>query len=359
MELSKDLPGKLITSKGKCHEKSVSFKIITELVNDNKLIKPPFQTDLDEDKVEEMIESYDMYPEYLIFRNKIVIVITHKSWYVVDGQHRIEMAKKIYETKETTNDILNFCYIEIETEEEMKRLFIQINKDSYKISKYISLDDFTQNIYDQLKQYFLDYKSKFFADKKNQVNKKYTICEFLDKLTEYKIFEKFTKVKDLIDEIKNKNTLFCNKIEYIEYNNDEPSPFYADEKECINNNIIYSLKNNNFIEYLADNNIVPDHTFKLNKKYIAPKLVISVWKRYFGNSVNGLCPICDKQIKAGKNGFVCKPIISYLKGGEDTVENLRPICGVCSKEMGNKNWDDYEKKKLNQKIKSNQKIKII
>ena len=266
MELSKDLPGKLITSKGKCHEKSVSFKIITELVNNNKLIKPPFQTDLDEDKVEEMIQSYIKHPEFLIFKNKIVIVITHKYWYIVDGQHRIEMAKRLYE-KDTTNDILHFCYIEIDDDTYMKLLFTEINKDSHKISKYISLDDFTQNIYDQLKQYFLDYKSKFFADKKNQVNKKYTICEFLDKLTEYKIFEKFTKVKNLIDEIENKNTLFCNKIEYIEYNNDEPSPFYADEKECINNNIIYSLKNNNFIEYLADNNTVPNHIFKLNKKY--------------------------------------------------------------------------------------------
>ena len=348
--MDKDLPGKLVTSKGKCQEKSVSFKIITELVNNNKLIKPPFQTDLDEDKVEEMIESYDIYPEYLIFRNKIVIVITHKNWYVVDGQHRIEMAKRLYETKET-NDLLNFCYIEIETDEEMKRLFTQINKDSYKISKYISLDDFTQNTYDLLKLYFLDYKSTFFADKKNKVNKKYTICEFLDKLMEYKIFEKFTKVKDLINEIENKNTLFCNKIEYIEYYNDEPSPFYKEEEECIINNIIYSLKNNNFIEYLADNNTVPNHTFKLNKKYTSPKLVISVWNCYFGNNKNGICFICNKKIKAGKNGFVCKPIISYSKGGDDTVENLRPICDFCDKDVGNKNLDDYvkNKKKSNQK----------
>ena len=353
MEFSKDLPGKLITSKGNCCEKSVSFKIITELVNNNKLTKPPFQTDLDEDKVEEMIESYNKHPEFLIFRNKIVIVITHKNWYVVDGQHRIEMAKKIYEkdnNNNNNNDLLNFCYIKTEDDTYMKQLFIQINKDSHKISKYISLDDFTQNIHDQLKQYFIDYKSTFFADKKNKVNKRYTICEFLDKLTEYKIFEKFTKVNDLIAEIENKNILFCNKIEYTEYKNDEPFPFYADEKDCINNNIIYSLINNNFIEYLADNNTVPNHIFKLNKKYTAPKLVISVWDRYFGNSVTGMCPMCDKQIKAGKNGFICKPIISLLKGGEETVENLRPICSVCSKEMGNKNWDDYDKKKKKSKI---------
>jgi hypothetical protein len=89
------LPGKLITSVKNCHEKSVSFKTITELVNNNKLTRPPFQTDLNENKVEEMIESYIKHPEFLIFKNKIIIVITHKNWYVVDGQHRIEMAKKL------------------------------------------------------------------------------------------------------------------------------------------------------------------------------------------------------------------------------------------------------------------------
>ncbi len=98
------------------------------------------------------------------------------------------------------------------------------------------------------------------------------------------------------------------------------------------------------------NTTVPNHIFKLNKKYTAPKLVISVWGRYFGNSVTGICPICDKQIKSGKNGFVCKPIISLSKGGEETIENLRPICNVCNKDMGKKNWDDYIKNKKKSKI---------
>jgi len=351
INLLNNLPGKEITTHEKCSEKSVSFKTTTELINNNKLVKPLFQTDLDEDKVEEMMESFMEHPEFLLFKNKIVIAVTHKNWYVIDGQHRIEMARKLYE-KDKINDYFIFCYFAIKNDEEMKLLFFETNKDSYKISKYISLNDFTQNIYDELKEYFKLNKSLFFADKKNKVNNKYTICEFLDKLTENKIFEKFNKVNDLINEIESKNTLFCKKIEYKEYYNDDPFPFYADEKECINDNIIYSLKNNNFIEYLENNNTIPDHIFK-NKKYTSPKLIISVWDHYFGNSVTGICIICDKQIKSGKNGFICKPIISYSKGGEKKLENSRPpICIVCDKDMGKKNWDVYIECVNKKKIKS-------
>ena len=81
------------------------------------------------------------------------------------------MAKRIYEEDET-NDYLNFCYFEIKMEKEMKKLFNEINKDSLKISKYISLDDFKQNLYNELKEYFIKNKSVYFADRIREVNKK-------------------------------------------------------------------------------------------------------------------------------------------------------------------------------------------
>jgi len=353
------LSGKEITKHEKCQEKRVSFKNIEELLKKDLLKKPKFQTDLDEVKVTEMITSYKKHPEYLIFKNKIVIAVVietnnNYNMYVVDGQHRIEMARRLYEEK--LNDFLNFCYFEIKTDKDMNRLFIETNIDSYKNSKYISLDDFKQNIYDELKQYFLSNKSIYFADKKKESNKRYTICEFLDKLTEHKIFEKYSKVTDLIDEIENKNKLFCNRIEYKEYYNDEPSPFYKDEEICASNDIIYSLKNNNFIEYLIDNTITPFHQFKIKNK-IPPKIRMCVWYRYFGNKENGECPICNKEIKVGKNGFHCGHITSHANGGNISIDNLRPLCSDCNIDMGKKNWDVYVKKLSNQKL-SNQKINV-
>jgi hypothetical protein len=353
-----NLPGKEISKSDKSQEKRVSFKTVSELFRDKKLFKPKFQTDLDEDKVEEMRKSYKKHPEYLLFKNKIVIAVIVKVYgpddyyskmYVVDGQHRLEMAKIIYE-EDQTNDYLNFCYYQIKEEKEMKRLFNEINKDSHKNSKYVGLDDFKQDIYDEAKQYFVVNKSVYFADRKKETNKRFTVSEFLDKLTESKLFEKFSKVDDLIEEIENKNKLFCNKIEYKEYYNDEPCPFYKDEEDCVRSGIIYSLKNNNFIEFLVNNKTIPDHRFKIMRKYISPKLRMCVWNRYFGNSETGMCPICDKKIRVGKNGFHCGHIISEANGGVTDLDNLRPICADCNIDMGSTNWDDYVKKK--QKLKS-------
>jgi hypothetical protein len=347
-----DLPGKEIQKKETCQEKRVSFKKIVELLKDHKLKKPNFQTDLDEDKVEQMIKSYKKHPEYLLFKDKIVVALTitcyspfdyNYNMYVVDGQHRLEMAKQLNE-QEQINDYLNFCFYHVKTDKDMKKLFNEINKDSFKNEKYVSLDDFKQSIYDEVKEYLVMNKAMYFAEKKREINKRYTISEFLDKLSQNKIFEKFDKSEKLILELEHKNKLFNNKLEYLEYYNDTPCPFYKDEEDCVRAGVIYSLKNNNFIDFLTDSEKnIPDHRFKILRKYISPKIRMCVWNRYFGKSETGLCPICDKKIRVGKNGFHCGHIISEANNGVTEVDNLRPICADCNINMGAKNWDDYIK----------------
>ena len=348
-----ELPGRLLLKSAKFQEKNVSFKTVVQLLKNNKLKKPTFQVDLDEDKIEEMIKSYRHHPEFLIFKNKIVIAVIitiynkadyHYNMYIVDGQHRIEMAKRIYEEDET-NDYLNFCYFEIKIEKEMKKLFNEINKDSLKISKYISLDDFKQNLYNELKEYFIKNKSVYFADRIREVNKKYTISEFLNILSDKKLFTKFSNIDELINELEQKNKLFCNKIEYKEYYNEEPLIFYKEEETNVRDGVIYTLKNNNFIEYLLDDKVIPDHKYKRNK-IMSPRLRMCVWNRWYGNSETGPCPICNKKIGVGKNGFHCAHIISHANNGETSINNLRPLCADCNNDMGKLNWDDYIKKKL-------------
>lgn len=345
-----DLPGKEICKRDNCQEKRVSFKKVAELMNEKKLRKPKFQTDLDEDKIEQMIKSYKKHPEYLLFKDKIVIALIinvygqydiHYVMYVIDGQHRLEMSRKLFE-EDNINDYLNFCFFHVKTNKEMKGLFNEINKDSQKNSKYVLLDDFIQNTYDELKEYLVLQKSMYFADRKKEINKRFTISEFIDKLSETHVFEKFPKSEDLIKELENKNKLFCNKIEYLEYYNDSPCPFYKEEEDCIRNSVAYSLKNNNFIDFFV-NEAIPDHKFKILKKYISPKLRMCVWNRYFGNNENGICPICNKKIRVGKNGFHCGHIISEANGGLTDLDNLRPICSDCNINMGSINWDVFVK----------------
>ena len=138
---SKLSKGITLTSRERCIEKIVSFEIIYKIIINNELDTPIYQTHLNTDKVNEMIESYHNNPDYLIFKNKIVIgdIITGNKKYILDGQHRIEMAKQIYE-KDKTNDFLNFCYFEIKEDKDMKELFNEVNKDSLKTNHSSHID---------------------------------------------------------------------------------------------------------------------------------------------------------------------------------------------------------------------------
>ena len=63
------LPGKKNKNYQNGQENEISFKQIKQLVDENILLNPPYQTDIDEDKVNEMIKKR---PEYM---NRLTLVV--------------------------------------------------------------------------------------------------------------------------------------------------------------------------------------------------------------------------------------------------------------------------------------------
>jgi hypothetical protein len=365
-----NLPGVKINEKQKCIEKTITFK---QLYKDGNLFnRLPFQTDLDEQKVKDMCGTYLKNPDYLVYKNKIVVAVVSTDFsddyklYVVDGQHRIEMAKELFEY-EDINDYLTICYYKIDTDNKMKELFREINQDSYKNSKYVSLDEFQETLYDLTKEYLKSKYSIYFPDKKSSINRRHSLTEFLNLLVEFNYFNQWENLDEIIKDIESKNKSFNKLIDYQEYWTQSPDLFYKDEQTCVKNGFIISLKNNNFISYLIDSSgVIPDHKFKNQKKTIGPKLRIQIWKKEFDNEYESVCPFyrCTNIIHNGLNGFHCGHVISEFNGGEISFENLRPICFSCNSHMGTTNWDEYEKKckreyKRNKKKTNNNKQIII
>lgn len=357
-----NLPGNKINEKQKCVEKRISFKQLYKV--EKTLYKLPCQTDLDEQKVKDMITAYLKNPDYLVYKNKIVIGVVSTEFsdnyklYVIDGQHRIEMSKQLYKDNEI-NDYLTICYYKIESDKQLKELFREINRDSFKNSKYISLDEFQETLYDFTKEYLRTNYSIYFPDKKSTINHRHSLTEFLDLLVEHKYFDQWKSLDEIIEDIKLKNKSFNKLIDYQEYYDKNPAFFYKDEQTCVKNGFIISLKNNNFIDYLVNSSsVIPDHKFKNKKKTIAPKIRIQVWNNEFNNDDKSVCPFycCTNIIHSGTNGFHCGHIISEFNGGETTIGNLKPICSSCNSRMGITNWNEYEikYKKHIKEIKDNQ-----
>jgi len=322
----KFVSSQLVKIKPDCKsEKYMKYTLTRNQLLSLNLNRPPYQTDLDDSKIHEMISSYQKNPEFGYFKNTIIIAIRmtgQKCFYLVDGQHRIEMCK--LHNIEYTFQVL---FYPIYTDDEMRQLFREINYDSYKNLTYVSLGADTARLVDDFMDY---YKDKPFTNKKGET-RLYTLKGFTDALSNY--IQKFSDINTLIETIEKKQIEFIQKVDFTHS--------YSEEKECIQTQCILPLKECNFIDYIILNS---DPEYNGKGKTISKNIPISlkkaVWNHWVGMNIGETkCPICPTLIH--QISFHCGHIIAKSKGGLNTVTNLRPICQSCNSSMGNKNMDDF------------------
>ena len=133
------------------HETIVTFETIVNDPKISKINKPTYQGALIENKIEEMVEEYLEFPSLLRTKNKIIIGCLHDKWYIVDGQHRLDMALTLY-NDHNKRDSLIFCWYECKNDKEMKNLFFSLNKDSVKNLFYIDNKDYKEFIITHFKK---------------------------------------------------------------------------------------------------------------------------------------------------------------------------------------------------------------
>jgi hypothetical protein len=89
---------------------------------------------------------------------------------------------------------------------------------------------------------------------------------------------------------------------------------------------------------------------KYKKKHISSVLRAQTWDKYIGKETLGICMCCNiNEIVIIGNGdievFEAGHIIAESKGGPTTLENLRPICKTCNRQMGTKNMIEFQKER--------------
>tara|TARA_B100001094_G_scaffold331967_1_gene402155 strand:- start:3787 stop:4854 length:1068 start_codon:yes stop_codon:yes gene_type:complete len=342
-------PGKKLDEGNNYIETKINYETLKQNPTLYKnIIKPNYQGSLDDDKVSELIKDYLDNPLYMKYKNKIIIGVLNQSWYIIDGQHRIEMAIKLY-SQHQIDDYLIFCWYKFNDEKTMRELFRRINIDSTKNQFYINQNEFMQIKINEFINKIEEHHKSYFSKTKSNKSNKLTIEEFRDILIKHEYFKKynFDNTQDYINFLIDKNYEFYNDNRYeinLKYNHDS---FYRDEIKNIEDKIIFNLKRNNFFEWLwSDGNEPPYHKHKkANKDKISPYMKKKVWENEFGNNSTGICPIsfCNNLLKKDiKNGWEAGHIISEYNNGDTHPTNLRPICQSCNKSMGSKNWDDYD-----------------
>jgi len=338
-------PGTRLYSGHNYFETRVSFDRIS---NDPKILniqKPVEQGSLNDDKVNEMIDEYQVYPTYLRFKNKIVIGDYNNTWYIIDGQHRVEMVRKLYEQNNELVDDLLFCWYKCTDETCLRYLFNSINKDSNKNQFYIQQGELEQIKINEFMKYLKLYYAYSFATRKTEKGYIKTIEEVRDELIQIHFFDNDLTYKELFDNFIEKNNEFYEINRYEINKQMNMSSFYTSEIKHIDRKIIFSLKKNNFIKWLQDPiNIEPNHRFKKGRKKITRDIKLACWVKEFNNEIQGCCPVKNCSIILNKNKikeWAGGHIISDNNGGENIVDNLRPICHSCNASMNSTNWEDY------------------
>ena len=336
--------GKQVDKTNNYIQTNVTFEDIFNNPKMENISKPNYQGSLVEEKIEKMSEEYLKNPLLLKFKNHIIIGCLKNNWYIIDGQHRIEMAKSLY-SNHGVNDHLVFCWYICSAEEIMKDIFRSVNIDSLKNQYYVSDNDIKQIIKEEFTGKLKDYHKTHFANRKTETGKTKTIEEFVIELDAINFFEKFTNSQEAYNSLKEENNEFFNVNRYSINLEQNPTIYYAPEKKLINEKVIFTLKRNNFVEWLGDKTNDPYHNTRAIKANISTYKRKAVWRREFGENDTGVCPIsfCNVILKPSvKNGFQCGHIQSEYNGGVTEVSNLRPICSGCNQSMGKTNWGNWD-----------------
>lgn len=310
----------------------------------DKFSIPSYQSELNRTKVNAMQRDFFTHREFFHLKNNIVFGVlpyNAESIYIIDGQHRFDMLKQL---QINLNPLIvnqdfkfNVYFYNIVDDNYQLSLFRELNHDSYKNQHYVSLGaTLAKRVYDVSdllsKQYHFSPKRVF-----RENDKIYTLKEFMNRIHPYILTK--SSAEEVVQGIDAKYKSFKEHVLYFTIKPEEDG--YYNRESWI------ALTRLNFVEYLIHDNIVPNVIPLPSKRNITPALRKKVWEKEFGTNLEGNCPIpqCSSKLyKEEDSAFHCGHILPKCRGGEDVVENLRPICANCNARMGCSHWDEYVKR---------------
>ena len=272
--------------------------------------------------------------------------------YLVDGQHRYSVMKKLYDMGHDFNIFIEI--ITVKTVEELKENFDIINKNTQmpQLSEEINKD-----IPEQVATLFQQkYKNMWSVQSRaNRPHLYFTyFIEALAILTEKLNIVKNFELEYIINSYNN-NLLGWNK------NNFPDSGSITDKmfKKAKDNKFMLGLFKQVSDEYRYKwvKDIIHQRTgevilnnSKKRKKNIPQKLRLDIWNKYIGaDARTGKCLCCRNTVIALEN-FQAGHIISEKNGGKVHIDNLRPICVGCNQSMGIQNMDEYIKEHYSEPV---------
>jgi len=324
---------------------------------------PDFQRILNKEKVEEIIHIQEEHirKEGVIkmYQNIIFIEVVNSNdkensmAYLIDGQHRFRAIENMYYNN-CSNQIIPITIIKCYSYEEMKKIFLEINKNT-EMPEYILNDFQEKNSVDQVFKHFYNKYPKIWKCSKHPQRPFLKDTFFQDGLAYLieKLEEHNIKEANLIDLIEKEHSIIKKKD--LERIIDTKNPYKTIEKCKINNCYLglFPMYNSKFKYQFFQNcfaSLTGIHNEDIKnkvknkiKRKIPYSLKSIIWNKYIGEHI-GVSPCwCCNEISIDKRAFHAGHIIPESKGGKVTIDNLRPICASCNTSMRDQNMFEFIK----------------
>jgi hypothetical protein len=232
---------------------------------------------------------------------------------------------------------------------EMRNFFKSINQNSnFKIEYQVCDNDNIQDIKIYTKKKLELVFGKAFLRNPNPSSNRYNIDEFIASIPNEIIKQLYEANEQVFDGGK----YFCdilindiNKKGFITFDKLPNKKLYHNETDnaVISHDFILALKNINWINYLLDEDEeIIIEPIRVLKPKITKKISNAVWNKYIGrDKANGQCFDCKRIINV--QHFECGHLKSHKNGGQTDLENLRPFCPECNRQLGSADFIEKTK----------------
>jgi hypothetical protein len=328
------------------HDQYITYKVSNRLLISllrNFITSPDFQRNLNKDKIDTIFkESHDNEFWFKTHGNIILGAIEKEdnkiNYYILDGQHRIEALKRCKNIFQ-----INVQLIFFDSMIDMRNYFKSINQNSnFEIEYQTSDDDYINDIKVYIKKELQrDYLGVFCKTTESKGNR-YHINEFVNQLDSdvVKMFYEGEEQEFDKGEFLYKTICDINKEALDKFNKLPDKKMYhnAGDKSVLENKFILALKNIEWIDNLLDQDEeILFEPLRVKKPKITKKISNAVWNKYIGrDKANGQCYSCKQKISI--QHFECGHLISHKNGGATDIENLRPFCPECNRQLGSSNF---------------------
>ena len=267
---------------------------------------------------------------------------------VLDGQHRLSSLKKLYhyDAYISTQQIRTDVYT-VENHEEAREIYNIINS-SKKVELYTG--DIAPYIIPKIQKYFNERFQKYCKPTHNPHCPNINLEQLGKRLQAYDIINRLNltleNIELFIKDIHKLNQFYADSSleELCSYGHKEKNvkeikeskeEFYLGlyrKYEWIDILLEYREKSKPFNQQ--------NHSINDNKrKRIPTSMRKKVWTKHF-ELIKGECFCCKKELYMDE--FECGHIIPVKDGGQNTIDNLEPICRQCNQDMGTINLNVYK-----------------